>query len=231
VLGASVVVSACGGGGGSDNGDAKASQDKDNSPVVTPTPTPTPVAAVNTVPITVERWTGNSPNMPYVTVTICFPGMLGSNQCATIDHMLLDTGSVGVRVLASKLGSALASKLPAQTGATDDPTGNAPIAQCEVFGSGYTSGSIKRADVTIGGESAGSLPIQVVSAGAFATPSNCASQGANLGTAASLGANGIVGIGPDIRDIPPAAAGTVLPYYYYCTSSGSCTPTRVPLDT
>ncbi|CAE6704929.1 hypothetical protein R75465_00602 [Paraburkholderia aspalathi] len=97
-----------------------------------------------------------------MTVTICIPGVQGANQCATIDHMLIDTGSTGVRVLASALGPALAGRLPAQTGATDDPTSGAPIAKCAPFASGQTWGSIKRADVTIGGKVAGNLPIQVI---------------------------------------------------------------------
>lgn len=146
--------------------------------------------------------------------------------------MQVDTGSVGVRVLASALGSALAGRLPAQSGATNDPTGNAPIAECAVFGSGYTWGPIKRADVTIGGKTAGNLPVQVIADGAYATPSDCMSRGVNnLGNVTPLGANGVLGIGPATRDYP-AAAQTVLPAaYYYCTSPTSCTNTRVPLDT
>lgn len=143
LLTASVALSGCGGGAG-DNDDSNAKKNNHNPAPVTPTPTPpptpTPVADVNTFPITVERWTGNYANMPYVTVTLCIPGVQGSTQCATIDHMQLDTGSAGVRVLASALGPALASRLPAQSGATNDPTGNAPITECAVFGSGYTWG-------------------------------------------------------------------------------------------
>ncbi|CAB3719439.1 hypothetical protein LMG24238_04752 [Paraburkholderia sediminicola] len=170
--------------------------------------------------------------MPYVSVTLCFPGVQDSTQCATIDHMQLDTGSVGVRVLASALGQALAGRLPAQSGATNDPTGGAPIAECAVFGSGYTWGPIKRADVTIGGKTAGNLPVQVIADDTYSTPSDCVSRGVNnLGTASALGANGVLGIGPAQRDYP-AAAQTVLPAaYYYCRSATSCTNTRVPLDT
>jgi hypothetical protein len=170
--------------------------------------------------------------MAYVSVTICIPGGQGSNQCATIDHMQLDTGSVGVRVLSSTLGSALAASLPTQTGATDDPTGNASIAECAVFGSGYTWGSIKRADVTIGSKVASNMPIQVIADGKYSTPSNCQSRGGNdLGSVTDIGANGVVGIAPPQRD-NPAAATTPLPAaYYYCTSATTCTSTRVPLDT
>ncbi|CAE6725123.1 hypothetical protein R75483_01940 [Paraburkholderia domus] len=173
-------------------------------------------------------------NMPYVTVTLCIPGLQGANQCATIDHMLLDTGSAGVRVMASALGSALAGGLPAQTGAANDPTGGSPIAQCATFGSGYTWGSIKRADVTIGSKTAGNLPIQVIGDAAYpTTPSDCASRGiSNVGsTVATLGANGVIGISPALTDFPLAAQSALSATYYYCPSTGSCTNARVPLDT
>lgn len=146
--------------------------------------------------------------------------------------MLIDTGSAGVRVLASALGSALAGRLPAQTGATDDPTGGAPIAECTQFLSGYTWGPIKRADVTIGGKVAGNLPLQVISDGAYAVPSDCQSSGlGDLGTAANLGANGVIGISSAIRDWPLAAQHPLSATYYYCPSTGACKGTRVPLDT
>ena len=77
----------------------------------------------------------------------------------------------------SALGSTLAARLPAQTGATDDPTGNAPIAQCALFASGYTWGAVKRADVTIGGKTAGNMPIQVIGDDAYATPADCLPRG------------------------------------------------------
>lgn len=178
-----------------------------------------------------ERWTSYV-NIPYVSVTICIPGGQGANQCATIDHMQVDTGSVGVRVLGSALESALATSLPAQTGATDDPTGNAPIAECAQFNSGFTWGSVKRADVTIGSKVATNMPIQVIADGKYPTPSDCQSRGGTkLDTATLMGANGVVGISTGQRDYA-AAATTALPAtYYYCTSATSCTSTRVPLDT
>nr|WKF58572.1 hypothetical protein HUO10_003072 [Paraburkholderia busanensis] len=170
--------------------------------------------------------------MPYVTVTICLPDAQRSDQCTTVDHMQLDTGSVGIRVLASALGPALAARLPSQTGATDDPTGSAPLAECAVFGSGYTWGTVRRADVTIGGKSAGNLPLQVISDGRYPAPSDCRSRGVtDLGTAADMGANGVLGIGPATRDYPAAAQAVLAAGYYYCGSAGSCSNTRVPLDT
>ena len=172
-------------------------------------------------------------NMLYVSATICLPGSQGSTQCSTVDHMLLDTGSIGVRVMASALDSTLASRLPAQTGATDDPTGGAPIAQCAPFASGYTWGPVKRADVAIGGKTAGNLPIQVIGESAYATGlASCVPRGGtDLSTVAELGANGVIGIGHRARDFPSAAQSASPAYYYYCVSPSSCTRTRVPLDT
>jgi hypothetical protein len=156
----------------------------------------------------------------------------GSNQCATVDHMLLDTGSAGVRVLGSALGSALADQLPAQSGASNDPTGNAPLAECTMFGSGFTWGPVKRADVTIGSKTAGNLPVQVISSSNYAVPSDCLSRNAsNLGTTSMLGANGVVGISSALRDWPAAAQSVLPATYYYCKSATSCTNAQVPLDT
>ncbi len=169
--------------------------------------------------------------MPYVSITICIPGVRGANQCATIDHIQVDTGSVGVRVLGSALGPAFAARLPTQSGASDDPTANAPIAECALFGSGYTWASIKRADVTIGGKTAGNLPLQVIADGKYATPTDCLARGVNdLGTVMRLGANGVLGIGPARRDLPAAAQLRLPSAYYYCSSATSCTNTRMPLD-
>jgi hypothetical protein len=122
--------------------------------------------------------------------------------------------------------------LPSQSGATNDPTGGAPIVECTGFGSGFTWGPIKRADVTIGGKTAGNLPIQVISDSSYAVPSDCWSHWVNnLGTVSMLGANGVVGISPARSDWPAAAQTALSATYYYCTSATSCTNTRVPLDT
>jgi hypothetical protein len=195
------------------------------------TPPPSHVA-VNSVPIVVDNAIGSVVNMPYVTVTLCAPGMRGAAQCASVDHMLLDTGSSGVRVTQAALGAALAAQLPEQTGAGNDTTGNAPIAQCAIFASGYTWGSIRRADVMIGGETASGIPIQLIGDSAYpSAPSDCLARGgASMNTAATLGANGIVGIGHLARDFPQAAQTALAATYYYCATPSSCMPARVPLD-
>jgi len=191
-----------------------------------------PPAATNTVPITIDNTLGTVVNLPYVSVTICAPGTQGAHRCASVDHMLVDTGSVGVRVTAAALGSALTAQLPQQTGASNDTTSRAPIAQCAIFASGYTWGSIRRADVAIGGEQAADIPVHVIGDGAYpTTPTDCVSRGgASMNTASTLGANGIVGIGHLARDFPQAAQSALAASYYYCPTPSSCTPARVPID-
>ncbi|GJH02953.1 DUF3443 domain-containing protein [Paraburkholderia terrae] len=194
-------------------------------------PPPTPVA-VNSVPIVIDNGVGRVVNMPYVSVTFCVPGTQAESQCATVDHMLLDTGSVGVRVMSTALGVALASNLPAQTGATNDKAGNAPLAECATFASGYTWGAIRRADISMGGETANAIPIQLLGDNANpTTPSECVARGgAAMNTVEALGANGIVGIGHLASDYPDAADRVLSPLYYYCPTSSPCTPARVPHD-
>jgi hypothetical protein len=121
-LAAFILLAACGGGGGSSNSSSSA-------PVTTtPTPTPTP-ALTNFVTVTVDqgpsalRTGGNNLyayNQPYVSVTLCAPG---TSNCQTIDHVLVDTGSVGLRILSSVLNASLLSALPLQTDASANPVG------------------------------------------------------------------------------------------------------------
>ncbi|MBN3763300.1 DUF3443 domain-containing protein [Burkholderia sp. Ac-20365] len=194
--------------------------------------TPSPVqAADNTVPIVIDSNVGRVVNMPYVSVTFCVPGKQDASQCTSVDHMLLDTGSVGVRVIASALGAAFGDRLPLQTGASNDSTGKAAIAQCALFASGYTWGSTRAADVTIGKKTASGIPVQLIGDSVFATtPTDCSSRGAGLNTVAALGANGIVGIGHLAQDYPDAARYALPATYYYCPTPSSCTAARVPLD-
>ncbi|BCF97935.1 hypothetical protein PPGU19_025040 [Paraburkholderia sp. PGU19] len=165
-------------------------------------------------------------------MTFCVPGKQGASQCATVDHMLLDTGSVGVRVIASALGSAFPGKLPMQTGATNDSTGKAAITQCALFASGYTWGSTRSADVTIGKKTASGIPVQVIGDSTYAAwvPNDCTPRGRGLNTVADLGANGIIGIGHLARDCPEAAQTPQVANYYYCPTPWSCTAASVPLD-
>ena len=160
-------------------------------------------------------------NVLYVSVTVCRPG---TTICQTIDHVLVDTGSVGLRLL-TPLNAALA--LPAVTTAS-----GAPAATCAKFVSGFAWGPVQRADVKIGGETAPSLPIQVVSdsSPSFATiPRDCSSAGSNLGSIAALGANGILGISMFKQDCGSACANVAISGAYYACTSARCTSSSMAL--
>jgi hypothetical protein len=133
----------------------------------------------------------------------------------------VDTGSYGLRIL----GPVLTLSLPAAT-ASD---GNS-LAECTQFVDGYSWGPVASADVQIGGESAKSLPVQVIGATGFApVPSACASVGNAEDTVANFGANGILGVGVFAQDCGSACVtDSTYGYYYSCTQS-ACAPIAVPL--
>jgi Protein of unknown function (DUF3443) len=217
-----LLVTACGGGGGGSSG-AGSSANSGSTPGLSAGPTvtntsPSPqVLAANAVRVTVDAGVSNVPNMPFVSITICAPG---TSQCQTIDHILVDTGSWGVRVFASQLPASMT--LPQQK----DGSGNL-VAECMQFFDGYTWGSVKLADLQIAGEKAASLPIQVIDPNYASLPADCATYGASRNTPGTLQANGILGIGVFKHDcgancVQQAVAGT----YYGCNGT-PCT--SIPL--
>ena len=115
------------------------------------------VSTVNTVTLTVDTGPAGATgaiNHPYVTVKVCAAG--SQTQCANIDHVLLDTGSVGLRLVRSVLAAG-AVTLTAET----DAQGRA-IEECVSFVGGQTWGPVALADVTLAGESAAKLPVQIM---------------------------------------------------------------------
>ncbi len=161
-------------------------------------------------------------NVPYVSVTVCRPG---TSTCQTIDHVLLDTGSYGLRLLASQLNSTLA--LPVVTTPSGDDAG-----ECGKFISGYTWGSVRQADVRIADELASGISIQVIGDGGdsySSTPSTCSSAGANIGSLSALGAKGILGVGMFRQDCGGSCVNTAVSGVYYACASGSCAPSTMPL--
>ncbi|MBA5639672.1 DUF3443 family protein [Duganella sp. LX20W] len=164
---------------------------------------------------------GGAINIPYVNVTVCRPG---TSVCQTIDHVLVDTGSYGLRLLAP-LDPALA--LPQVTTASGANAG-----ECSKFVSGYAWGAVRQADVKLGDETASAISIQVIgdSAASFATvPADCTSSGNNLGTLSALGAKGILGVGLFKQDCGAACTrSTAGGMYYACTAAG-CTASTMAL--
>src|SRR5512138_1160758 len=102
---------------------------------------PAPSGGPNVLPVVVNAGpTNNALNQLFATVTICVPG---TSTCQTIGGVLVDTGSVGLRLLSS----AVTLPLPQQTGAN-----GAPVVECLPFVDGFTWGPVQSADVKIAGE-------------------------------------------------------------------------------
>ena len=207
---AACLTTACGGGGGGSGGGASSVSNTSQAPVA--------AAPANVAAISVDHGISGVPNMPFVSVTVCAPG---STSCQTIDHVLVDTGSWGLRVFAAQLPGSVA--LPQRT----IGSGNA-LAECMQFFDGYTWGSVRTADVRVGGELAASLPIQVIDPNYAAVPSTCSGTGAARNTPSALAANGILGIGVFKHDCGAACATQAISGTYYACSGANCTPTAVP---
>lgn len=166
----------------------------------------------------------------FTTVTVCVPG---TTNCQTIDSVLVDTGSEGLRILSSQAGGKLSLTLPQENDASGDP-----IAECNPFVDGYTWGPLQRADIKMGNEQLGSVSIQVIGDPSFPNvPGACsASGGPSENTLQDLGTYGILGVGPFSSDCgsicaqSPTAKNTENPgnVYFACTASG-CLPAAVPV--
>jgi hypothetical protein len=187
-----------------------------------------PPPTLNTLALTVDTGPAASIgaiNHAYVTVKVCAPG--SQTQCATVDHVLLDTGSNGLRLVRSVL-SGFGVTLSAAT----DAQGN-NIEECVSFGGGQTWGPVSLADVTLAGESAAKVPVQIMDdSGAGAPPpATCGANGTLINGVSGFDANGLLGVGVFAQDCGAAcvAAATPLPLYYGCTAAGACTAENLPL--
>jgi hypothetical protein len=207
----------CGGGGGGGTGVS-------TSP--TP-PAPPPSSGNNVASVTVDQGpsVNGSPigtaNALFTSVTVCVPG--STTSCQTIDHIQVDTGSYGLRLLAP----ALTLTLPVET----LPNSSNSLVECTVFLDGYSWGPVAMADVQIAGETAKSLPVQVIGDSRFATvPANCSDSGMKTAedTVTSFGANGILGIGPFELGCGDCDTNAAEGVYYACGTT--CVETIVPTN-
>jgi hypothetical protein len=177
--------------------------------------------AANVQPVTVDPGPTSNVNTLFATVTICTPG--NASNCQAIDHILVDTGSTGLRILSSQLPPSLS--LRQQT----DARGN-PIVGCGQFADGYTWGPVKVADVRISGEAGSSVPIQVIADPQFTVvPASCSSIGPAENTVQALGANGILGIGVFQQDCGSACAQSASPGIYFVCPLSGCQLAQVSL--
>ena len=165
--------------------------------------------------------TSTSPdvNTLFTTVTVCVPG--STTNCQTIDNIQVDTGSYGLRILAP----VLTITLPMQT-----TSGGGTLVECLAFADGYSWGPVASADVQVSGESASSVPVQVIGSASFTNvPADCSSVGPAEDTVATFGANGVLGVGVFAQDCGAGCTTVVDNQFYYSCASGSvqCEPTTV----
>ncbi|MGH9643367.1 MAG: DUF3443 domain-containing protein [Terriglobales bacterium] len=176
----------------------------------------TQAIVVNTGP------TGNYVDGAFTSVTVCAPG--STTSCQTIDGILVDTGSSGLRIMASVLTISPTQ----QTGA-----GGNPVVECLPFADGETWGPVQTVDLKIAGESTKSLPIQVVGSSSFSNvPKSCTNFGGPAeDTVDSFGANGVLGVGNFAQDCGGACtlSGGSNPGLYYTCSGQNCTVTTESL--
>ncbi len=165
--------------------------------------------------------TGYNVNRLYTTVTVCFPG--SATQCQTIDHVLVDTGSIGLRLLSSVLAPGLnLSRITSNRGF--------PLLGCMQFiDQSFAWGPVATADIHLGGKMAANTPIQIIADPAFNPLAAACATGTPLQTANNLGANGILGLGMQRQDCGSSCATFSSNGVYYTCTDSNCTGTIASL--
>ena len=136
---------------------------------------------------------GAGVNRLYTSVTICKPGSI--TLCKTIDHVLVDTGSVGLRLLASEVSADL------QLSAATSTDGNVLLGCANFLDGSFAWGPLTIADVKLGGLTAANTTVQLVGHSAYDRfQTRCSESGEPIITASDLGANGILGVGHSKQD-------------------------------
>jgi len=212
-----LLLAGCGGsgttttGGGGGGGDGGGGGGGGSQVIATPGPPNVETITVDGGP---TQLTTTAVNTAYLTVTVCVPN---TNQCQNIDHIEVDTGSIGLRILADAVtsnGTPFSLALPA----VQDPTNASNVlAECLEFADGFSWGSVNAADISlpVSGESATNVTVHVIGAASAGDPNNanpsCVPPPPLVteNTVPSFGANGILGVGPFVND---------------CNSTGDCDP-------
>jgi len=215
---AALWLAGCGGGGGDSTVGSSSGSSGGSSSGGNPT---------NVVTVTVDGGPAQVQDSLFTTVTVCVPG--STTQCQTIDHIQVDTGSFGLRIIGAVLNNTL--NLPQQNAANGNP-----VAECVIWGDGYSWGPIKMADMTIGGEKASDIPVQVIGDSSYsAVPGDCVSaappnMNGEEDSVQTFGANGIIGVGPFVDDCGSYCADTTKQQaanYYNCANN-TCTDATEP---
>jgi len=222
-----VILAGCGGGSGTTTTPPPPPPPPPGQTIATPGPPNVESLVVDAGP---QGLTTPSVNTSFISVTVCIPG---TTTCQTIDHIEVDTGSSGLRLVtgATTVDSAgnpipgiLFSLTSLPLPAVADPNNAAnKLAECLQFADGFSWGSVNTADIKlpVSGKTATSVIVHVIgaaSAGAAASanptcvppaPLNANPCMGQENTVPCFGANGILGVGPFIND---------------CSSTSDCDP-------
>ncbi len=173
----------------------------------------TSLSGVNVMSLTVNGSNcsaGSYANKPCASVTICNPG---TNTCQTVNDLLVDTGSYGLRVFKSAISNLTLTQVTSKQGGA--------LAECAKFGDGSSEwGPVKIADVVMGGEAAVQIPIQVLDSSFGTVPTSCGTPDASPSAA---GFNGILGVGLYSEDCGAGCIGSHISngMYFSCTGGNS----------
>lgn len=173
------------------------------SPTPTPTAAPSPTTA-NALPMSVNPGPYGTVDMPFVSLKIC---AAGTTNCTTVNNVLVDTGSFGLRIYGSQISG---------LGIVPNSNKGDEVGECAFFGSGSTWGAVSTVDVSVAGEPKITIPIQVMDDNdAFASaPRDCTEGTELIASPEDAGFNGIFGIGPYSND-------AIFTEYFDC-SGGDC---------
>lgn len=198
------LVSGCGGSGGSGSSSSGGS----GIP---------PITGDNVLPITVNGAGLNNsyPNEACVSVTVCTPG---TTTCQTINDILLDTASSGLRIFKQALNVSLVQVA----------SGSGSLAECVQYADGSSDwGPVQMAGVILGNEPAVQVPIQVIDSSFFSNaPSVC---GTPDQSPSDAGYNGILGVGLFVHDCGLGCTSSANNRIYYSCNGSNCSGTAVPL--
>lgn len=215
------LLAGCGGGSSNANAIAEAPPDPPGPSLAIRTSPPVLLQvppAPNVLPIALGRGPrGTAFNSPFVSVTVCVPG---TATCQTIDQVLLDTASSGLRLAASALRADM--DLPALR-----TTEGVPVSQCVPFASGAAWGPVRRADVRLADEGASAIPVQVYERAAPSSPRPPGACASGSDIAQVIDANGILGVGPKRQDCGAGCEAAHPAAVYFTCAGGPCTPTPV----
>ena len=206
-----LLVPGCGGGGGSSSSSSGGSSQPTNVTSLT--------VNGSTCDSSLTTATGYI-NDACVSITVCTPG---TSTCQTINSILLDTGSYGLRIFKQALGSVSLTQLM---------SGSGSLAECVQYVDGTSDwGPVQTASVILGSEPAVQVPIQVIDSTFGAIPGSCGPAGGYTPDQSPSidGFNGILGVGPFIYDCGKACVDSSAIGQYYTCSGSNCSATTVPL--